>query len=537
MKSRLLTDIASKAILILMVSCIYACDNKTSYPQELVMADSAFMQGNHQLGNALLETIQKKTDFKDDEKLQRYFQLLQLENDFMQFKLSNESLATADSLCQYYSKKENVNDKYARALLFMGTILYKNRDYSTALPLLLKAKENAEECKDLRCLCQIYRRIGDVYLDQRIFKECIPFFRKYYQLATAIQDTLQMTLGACYMGDVCVINQQVDSVIYYYNKSMELGKGLQQEKEIVPVSRTKLCDIYIQLEEYDKALEIMPRDSLNDGNWAYWHYGQNHVDSAIYYFRKTLGRFKWQGEVEVLGILAQLEEQRGDMKASLEYHRQLAAAEDSLKAQRQTEETLRTEAQHNYNNIQQERNQLEQKMEKLNLLLWLMCIIVVAISIVAVLLWRTRQQRKRAAVMQQHLIEKEKTEQQLLGQLQSGHQETLLLEFKKTALYQRLKAPAKEGTKKMSEAEWHQLANGIDDIYNNFTKRLLDLARLSETELRICYLLKINMPPSEIADILYKSKAAITLARKRMYRKLTGRNGTAEELDSLIAEL
>ena len=339
------------------------------------------------------------------------------------------------------------------------------------------------------------------------------------------------------MGDVCVINQQVDSVIYYYNKSMELGKGLQQEKEIVPVSRTKLCDIYIQLEEYDKALEIMPRDSLNDGNWAYWHYGQNHVDSAIYYFRKTLGRFKWQGEVEVLGILAQLEEQRGDMKASLEYHRQLAAAEDSLKAQRQTEETLRTEAQHNYNNIQQERNQLEQKMEKLNLLLWLMCIIVVAISIVAVLLWRTRQQRKRAAVMQQHLIEKEKTEQQLLGQLQSGHQETLLLEFKKTALYQRLKAPAKEGTKKMSEAEWHQLANGIDDIYNNFTKRLLDLARLSETELRICYLLKINMPPSEIADILYKSKAAITLARKRMYRKLTGRNGTAEELDSLIAEL
>ena len=239
----------------------------------------------------------------------------------------------------------------------------------------------------------------------------------------------------------------------------------------------------------------------------------------------------------MLRVLAQLEEQRGNVKAALDYHTRLAEAEDSLKAQQQKEETLRIEAQHNYNSMQQERNQLEQKNKELNLLLWLMGIIVVAISIVAVLLWRARKQLKRAVVMQQHLIEKEKTEQQLLGQLQSAHKEASLLEFKKTALYQRLKAPAKEGTKKMSEAEWHQLANGIDDIYNNFTKRLLDLARLSETELRICYLLKINMPPSEIADILYKSKAAITLARKRMYRKLTGRNGTAEELDSLIAEL
>ena len=537
MKSRLLTDIASKAILILMVSCIYACDNKTSYPQELVMADSAFMQGNLQLGKALLETIQKKADFKDADELKRYFQLLQLEDVFMQFNISNDNLATADSLCQYYSEKEDASDKYARALLFMATILYKNCDYPTALDLLLEAKKNAEKCNDSRCLCIIYRRIGDVYYAQRILNECVPYYRKYYQLAIVNKDTLQMSLGASLMGEVCIINQEIDSIIYYYNKSIELGKGLQQEKDIVPVTKAHLCDIYIQLEEYDKALEIMPRDSLNDGNWACWHYGQNHVDSAIYYFQKTLGRYKWQGEVEVLRVLAQLEEQRGNVKAALDYHTRLAEAEDSLKAQQQKEETLRIEAQHNYNSMQQERNQLEQKNKELNLLLWLMGIIVVAISIVAVLLWRARKQRKRAVVMQQHLIEKEKTEQQLLGQLQSAHKEASLLEFKKTALYQRLKAPAKEGTKKMTEAEWHQLANSIDGIYNNFTSRLMNLAKLSETELRICYLLKINMPPSEIADILYKSKGAITLARRRMYRKLTGRNGTAEELDSLIAEL
>jgi DNA-binding CsgD family transcriptional regulator len=535
MNIKLLNKIASKVFILLVIEVVCACGHESSYPQELTMADSAFMQGNYELGDALLETAKKQIVTYDSEN-KNYYQLLKIEQKYVSGNISDLDFSLADSLYRYYTSN-NQSEKIAKTLFLIGAIHAKIKNYPTAISYYLKALKTANNCLDSRLVCLIYRRIGNLYFDERILNECVPYYRKYYQLANTLKDTLQMAYGASFMGDVCIINQQVDSVIYFYNKSMELGKGLQQEKDIVPIVKSKLCDIYIQLEEYDKALEIMPRDSLNEANWAYWHYGQNHVDSAIYYFQKTLGRYKWQGEVEVLRVLAQLEEQRGNVKAALNYHTRLAEAEDSLKTQQQKEETLRIEAQHNYNSMQQERNQLEQKNKELNLLLWLMGIIVVAISIVAVLLWRARKQRKRTVVMQQHLIEKEKTEQQLLGQLQSAHKEASLLEFKKTALYQRLKAPAKEGTKKMTEAEWHQLANSIDGIYNNFTSRLMNLAKLSETELRICYLLKINMPPSEIADILYKSKGAITLARRRMYRKLTGNNGTAEELDSLIAEL
>ena len=568
---------------------LFACNHSTEHPHELVMADSAFMQGDFQLGKALLEASKNKVESNEIESVKEYIQLLQLEQLFLLGKGADISLAIADSLCHYFSKKENAQDKYAKSLLFMGEVMYRNNDYPAALKLCLEAKELAEKNKDNRCLSLIYRKIGDVYYSQRLFKESEPNYRKFYQLAIANKDTLRMALAACCMGDMCIFNQQIDSIIYYFHRSIDLGKGLQQEKDIVPYVRSMLCDIYIQLEEYDKALEIMPHDSLNDGNWAYWHYGQNHVDSAVYYFQKILGRFKWQGEVETLQMLARLEEQRGNLKASLDYHTRLAAAQDSLKAQLQREETLRMEARHHYESLQQERQLLEQKTKSLLHLVVLMVIIVVVTDgrygtenlDLGLSAEKLAALREREAKARQKMLENKRQEQQRLSQQQleenrrqletleqqlaearqqndtqaterlqmeadmlmsqnqniearERRKEALLVELKQTALYQRLKTPA-NSTKRMTEVEWHQLGKQLDDIYD-LKNRLLSLAKLSETELRICYLLKIGVPPTEIADILCKSKGAISLARKRMYWKLTAKNDKAEKLDELIAD-
>lgn len=51
----------------------------------------------------------------------------------------------------------------------------------------------------------------------------------------------------------------------------------------------------------------MPHDQLNDENWAFWHYGQNHVDSAVYYFKSMLGKYGLFVQTQNLKILAQLE--------------------------------------------------------------------------------------------------------------------------------------------------------------------------------------------------------------------------------------
>ena len=559
---------------------IYACNSKYQYPQELVMADSAYMQGDYSLADELLESITRKNELAD-EASRMYYQLLKLEQANMHGKITDSLFSIADSLCRYYQENGSL-EELAKATYFLGAIYHVNKDYPSAIQHYLKANELSVKCNDRRLECLLARGVGDVYLEQQLLNECVPFYRKYYDLAVSNHDTLRMAYATGKMAMVCTINQDVDSIIYYYKESIKLGKRIPQGKDIVPVSMSNLCDIYIQTAQYEKALEVMPRDSINDGNWAYWHYGQQHVDSAICYFQKTLGRYKWWGETEVLRILAQLEEQRGDLQASLDYYKQLAVAEDSLRVQQRAEATMRTEAQFNYTSIQQERDRLEKRNAELKHLLWLASVIVAALVVVALLLWRFYKQKRRAVEAKQELLENEREEQlrqsrqqmdenqRLLATLQQQlhearqqndqatterlqmeadvlttqnqniearqrRKEALLLEMKRSALYQRLKAPAREGQKRMTEAEWHQLARHLDGIYE-LTPRLLSLAKLSENELRVCYLLKIGMPPAEIADVMCKSKSAVTLARQRMFYKLAGRKGKAEALDELISD-
>ena len=308
----------------------------------------------------------------------------------------------------------------------------------------------------------------------------------------------------------------------------------------------------------------------------------NDVDSTIYIIQEVLSKDRWQRDNELSGCLAFLKEKRVDLKTSLEYFKQLEITMDSLEMQQMEEETLGAET--SCNGCQQQGKPGKWysglKLRHYILIFWGILLVVFIYSGGL----KLERHEREASLARQQLLEHEKEEQQrqsqqkleenrqklamLEQQLAAARQqddapaserllmeaevltsqnqniearqrrkEALLRELMNTALYQRLKAPAKEGTKKMTEAEWQQLATSLDEIYDQFSRRLLQLAKLSETELRICYLLKIKMSPAEIADILCKSKAAITLARRRMYEKLTATKGKAEQLDELILEL
>ena len=74
----------------------------------------------------------------------------------------------------------------------------------------------------------------------------------------------------------------------------------------------------------------------------------------------------------------------------------------------------------------------------------------------------------------------------------------------------------------------------IDRYCDGFSQRLSSVYKLSTQELRVCLLLKANFKPSEIAVLTVHSKEAITSTRRRLYKKMTGLDGTPEMLDELI---
>ena len=75
----------------------------------------------------------------------------------------------------------------------------------------------------------------------------------------------------------------------------------------------------------------------------------------------------------------------------------------------------------------------------------------------------------------------------------------------------------------------------IDDANDQFTFRLRNIHDgITPYELHICYLLKLKVSSTNIGIMLFKSKAAIGMTRQRLYKKLTGKVGTAKQLNDFI---
>ena len=110
----------------------------------------------------------------------------------------------------------------------------------------------------------------------------------------------------------------------------------------------------------------------------------------------------------------------------------------------------------------------------------------------------------------------------------------LLDEFHDSDLYRRIRQNVGNHNFRLSEEDWLQLSTYLDNVYDNLTKRILNIANLNPTELRIIYLLKLEVQPIDMAIILCKSKSAITMIRNRMYKKIFGKNGTTTALDEYI---
>jgi hypothetical protein len=91
---------------------------------------------------------------------------------------------------------------------------------------------------------------------------------------------------------------------------------------------------------------------------------------------------------------------------------------------------------------------------------------------------------------------------------------------------------------KVNDADWEALIGKIEEIYPDFTYNLKMLyPEIKEKDLRVCYLKKIDIPVNQLAGIFNKSSQGISNQRSRLYEKLTGKKGTAADLDKFLHDL
>lgn len=86
---------------------------------------------------------------------------------------------------------------------------------------------------------------------------------------------------------------------------------------------------------------------------------------------------------------------------------------------------------------------------------------------------------------------------------------------------------------KVTEEDWADLQKYISEQYPKLIPTLFEkVPKLTDIELRISMLVKINVSITDIAYLVNRTKQAITVCRARLYKKITGEDGTAEMFDN-----
>ena len=85
--------------------------------------------------------------------------------------------------------------------------------------------------------------------------------------------------------------------------------------------------------------------------------------------------------------------------------------------------------------------------------------------------------------------------------------------------------------------EWNQLDKYINQLFPGFKNVLYNLAKLSDVEYQVCLLLKSKFTPTEIANIINRSRHTMSPLRSRLFYKLFKKQGSTHDFDEFINSL
>lgn len=159
---------------------------------------------------------------------------------------------------------------------------------------------------------------------------------------------------------------------------------------------------------------------------------------------------------------------------------------------------------------------------------WLCAVVFVFMFVVGYYLRRKRQLERALAEVQAEINERP----QAIADATQAVRDELFQSSWYAELTRRLSAG-----EHLSDDDWTEVAHQVRRICPAFRSRLYELCRLSDTEYRVCLLLKLRIAPVGIAAALCKEKNTISSVRSRLFAKVFGRKGSSREWDEFIESL
>lgn len=497
---------------------------------------------------------------------------------------------TSDSLIREivrYYEGYGDSDKLMMAYYYQGSVWRDMNDAPRAIDCYHRALEAGRHtrCSDL--LISIYSQLGTLLAYQGVYDESLQATRTALALCRQYRDTLSSPFFLRNIGRIWDIRRNKDSVYHYYNAALQQAR-YNQDSVMIEAVLLELGAISLSFNEVDTAKMLLEKVKHRNDRKRFFHgilgriYSrEGQRDSARAYFSRALPYAGLRQQVTLHEELARLDYAEGRYAEAFSHASQSMALRDSVTSLTETEEVAKINALYNYHRTEEMNRQLEQRNRRQRG--WLYGIVsAVLLAACATAVW-LRQKKHEAALQRQKIrnleaeqyrrseayraesrrqlaeleaqlckAEKDKdtarrelleTRHALLelsaakDRIEQQERGLLVSQLHRSSVYAFFHKAAHEEVRITAE-NWQELRAAIDAAYDDFTGRLYSLCpNLSEMELHICWLIKIQLSPKDMAQVVGRSQSAVSMARTRLYKKIHQKEGTTSDFDKFIADL
>lgn len=465
-----------------------------------------------------------------------------------------------DNLTVFYLNKAlqgfiELNEPLSQAAVLnnMGMHYAVIGNYPQAIENHLKALKINEDAANDAGLLWTYMEIASLYTTEKAYNLAIDYINKSLTIGIKLNDNSMLSSNYALMGDNYFNQAKYPEALANYKKSLEYSLKTG-EKFMLEMAYKRIGDVYENEKKYDsayisysEALKIIddldnPRllSELNS-SFAQLYYDNCELDKSIAYGTKAYTLASQLNYPDIIGsssdILYKVFKKKKDAESALKYLEISKSVNDSL---------FTSEKRHEIENLTYT-YELDKKQDKIvmlekdNTLFRLQIVIVFTLFVIALLsfVFYLVIKRRRLKIKQlQHEAEIKNTQYQLelkhreLTQkaTQIIQQEELLDNLKEKLLDIKGEKPStnKAILDVISDVEmyarqssWDDFEKYFNDVHPEFYRNLkLKYSELSQNELRVCALIRLNLNTKQMADITQKTGRSIDVMRSRIRQKM-----------------
>lgn len=512
---------------------------------------------------------------------------------FLSLKASDKAYITHKSdsliltLLDYYAEG---NELYPEVLYYAGRVYSDLGDMPTALRYFNRALDNVPDNPDnYRLRMRIVSQTGRLLATLRLYDQAQGYLEESLRLDSLLDDPLATMYDLQLLGDIYLRGKQYDKAKILFSSALKLAEKISPED--VPTEKMYLATVIYYQGYPQRAINIM-RPLLNEidslGRSLALSYSMdmymelNLLDSAYMLARQLMQEkvnhnkiigYEYALSPKLIGL-----NPVDSLPSMFAIYRQLIEKRISSNARI---EALIQNSSYNYSYHQRARDKAEESNRILKLWLYI-AIVTILLIIIIILYFRQRYKLKLLNLRSElnnirslrimlnnsyKLSEDFVTESSGNNIAKTPSNKENTIKSLKIQLYSELSALCEQGPKDdaipeqilhsktyqeissclkngnlISETNsiWNELEEAILELSPNFKYRLYLIIgeKLSDTDYQMILLIKCGFSPTQIANLIGRSKSTITFRRKKFseafFESESGSKNSSKQFDRLI---